>query len=178
MKVRLKDEYRYNPPSNWFYENLFGSDEVLEATLLDDDRYTLAMFPGVVLHHSFFDVVESVAPPKVEADPTGKSQHEPGAKADAGKILPALVLGEFAHALEAVVRVGTKGARKYTPRGWLTVPNGQERYAEAAFRHQLEVWKGNRLDDGEGGTGELHKAQVIWNLLAELELELRNGTDK
>lgn len=109
-----------------------------------------------------------------EADPTGKDQHQPGAKVDAGKILPALVLGEFARALEAVVRVGTKGARKYTPRGWLEVPNGQERYAEAAFRHQLEVWKGNRLDDGEGGTGELHKAQVIWNLLAELELELRN----
>lgn len=122
-----------------------------------------------------------VAPPTrpaTEADPTGKDQHQPGAKVDAGKILPALVLGEFARALEAVVRVGTKGARKYTPRGWLEVPNGQERYAEAAFRHQLEVWKGNRLDDGEGGTGELHRAQVIWNLLAELELELRNGTDK
>lgn len=110
-----------------------------------------------------------------EADPTGRAQNAPGAKMDAGKLLPRLVLGEFAHALEAVAEVGTVGARKYTPKGWLSVPNGEERYAEAAMRHQLEVWKGNPVDNGPGGTGKLHKAQVIWNLLAELELELRNA---
>lgn len=108
-----------------------------------------------------------------EQDPTGRSQHEPGAKVDAGKPRPALVLGEFARALSEVVKIGSIGAAKYTPRGWLSVPNGQERYADAAFRHQLEVWQGRKLDDGPGGTGGRHKAQVIWNLLAELELELR-----
>ena len=110
-----------------------------------------------------------------EADPSGRALNQAGAKADAGKLLPRLVLGEFARALTEVVRIGTYGARKYTPRGWVSVPNGRERYAEAADRHQLEVNKGNRVDDGPGGTGGLHKAQVIWNLLAELELELREA---
>jgi len=112
---------------------------------------------------------------RAEADPNGVAANAPGSKLDAGKLLPRLVLGEFARALTEVVRIGTYGARKYTPRGWVSVPNGRERYAEAADRHQLEVNKGNRVDDGLGGTGGLHKAQVIWNLLAELELELREA---
>lgn len=108
-----------------------------------------------------------------EADPSGLALSQAGAKADAGKLLPRLVLGEFSRALTEVVRIGTFGARKYSPRGWLSVPNGRERYAEAADRHQLQVNQGKLVDDGVGGTGGLHKAQVIWNLLAELELELR-----
>jgi len=113
-----------------------------------------------------------------EADPNGIPQNAPGAKNDAGKLLPDLVLGEFAHALEEVVRVGTIGARKYTPRGWLEVPDGQARYREAAGRHKLALQKGAVWDDGEGGTRRLHKGQVIWNLLAELELEIREGKYK
>lgn len=108
-----------------------------------------------------------------ELDPSGISASTPGAKLDAGKLLPNLVIGEFSRALEAVARVGTKGARKYTARGWISVDNGEERYAEAAMRHQLKVWQGEDLDDGPGGTGELHEAQVIWNKLAALELRLR-----
>lgn len=117
-----------------------------------------------------------------EVDPSGRPSSEKGTKLDAGKILPRLVLGEFSRALTEVVKVGTKGARKYTPRGWIEVPNGIERYAEAADRHQLQVNQGVvwDTDDGleggpvtKGGTGERHKAQVLWNLLAELELELR-----
>lgn len=109
----------------------------------------------------------------IESDPNGIKANAPGAKLDAGKPRPALVLGEFSRALEAVVFIGSVGAAKYTPRGWLSVPDGRARYADAAWRHQLKVWQGIRLDDGPGGTGGLHKAQVIWNLLAELELELR-----
>lgn len=119
------------------------------------------------------EVVGTVKEQAGEADPSGISASTPGAKLDAGKLLPRLVLGEFARALTEVVKVGTKGARKYSPRGWLTVDNGIERYAEAADRHQLEVNKGVVFDSGPGGTGERHKAQVIWNLLANLELELR-----
>lgn len=127
-----------------------------------------------------FEVVEADEPvlanPKLaEADPNGVAANAPGSKLDAGKARPALVLGEFPRALAAVVDIGTFGANKYTPRGWLSVPNGQERYADAAFRHQLKVWAGEKVDDGVGGTGGLHKAQVIWNLLAELELELRGA---
>lgn len=108
-----------------------------------------------------------------EADPNGVPANAPGSKLDAGKPRPALVLGEFSRALSAVVDIGTFGASKYTPKGWVSVPDGQERYADAAWRHQLKVWKGEKFDNGKGGTGGLHKAQVIWNLLAELELELR-----
>lgn len=35
----------------------------------------------------------------MESDPHGKSQHDPGAKLDAGKLRAALVLGGFANAL-------------------------------------------------------------------------------
>jgi len=111
--------------------------------------------------------------PLTEEDPNGIPANAPGSKLDAGKLRPALVLGEFSRALTEVVKIGTYGAAKYTPRGWLSVENGRERYADAAFRHQLAVWRGEEVDDGPGGTGGLHKAQVIWNLLAELELELR-----
>jgi hypothetical protein len=52
-----------------------------------------------------------------EHDPTGRDQHELGAKLDGGKPLPNLVLGRFARALEAATEVGTYGARKYTPVG-------------------------------------------------------------
>lgn len=127
---------------------------------------------------SEYDIVEVAArlplpTPAAEVDPNGVAANAPGSKLDAGKPRPALVLGEFSRALSAVVDIGTFGASKYTPRGWVSVPNGAERYADAAGRHQLKAWAGEVWDNGPGGTGGRHKAQVIWNLLAELELELR-----
>lgn len=112
-----------------------------------------------------------------ERDPNGIDQHAPGAKLDDGKILPWLVLGEFSHALTAVVDVGTKGARKYSPRGWVKVKDGQARYMEAFGRHLLALGRGEQIDQE---TGCLHKAQAIWNLMASLELELReaNGWER
>ena len=111
--------------------------------------------------------------PPLEADPTGGSLNEPGKKADAGKLLPWLFFSGFAHALEKVAEVTTLGARKYTPNGWASVENGPERYMEAALRHLIYLGQGEKLDSGPGGIGTLHKAQIIWNLLASLELELR-----
>lgn len=108
-----------------------------------------------------------------EADPHGIAQHTPGAKLDAGKVMPWLCFAGFAHALAAVAHVTTVGAIKYTPNGWASVPGGQERYMEAFGRHMLAVGRGEVVDDGPQGTGCLHKAQMIWNLLASLELELR-----
>lgn len=67
-----------------------------------------------------------------EFDPNGKSLHEPGAKADAGKV-QAGVLGDFALALLAVAEVGTHGAVKYTRGGWEHVQNGAERYTDAMW---------------------------------------------
>lgn len=107
-----------------------------------------------------------------ETDPTGRNPHEPGAKLDAGKILPWLCITGFARALSAVSDVTTKGARKYTPNGWMTVPNGQDRYMEAFGRHALALARGEQID---ADTNCLHKAQMVWNLLASLELELREA---
>lgn len=107
-----------------------------------------------------------------EIDPTGRDPHAPGAKLDSGKILPWLCIAGFAHALIAVADVTTKGARKYTPNGWQDVPNGQDRYMEAFARHMLALGRGEAHD---ADTSCLHKAQMIWNLLASLELELREA---
>jgi hypothetical protein len=105
-----------------------------------------------------------------EKDPNGVNAHAPGAKLDAGKPRVGLVLGEFSRALEAVSAVGTFGANKYTPRGWVEVPNGEERYADALWRHLLADCRGEELDEQ---SGLAHLAHAAWNALAVLELGLR-----
>jgi hypothetical protein len=105
-----------------------------------------------------------------ETDPHGKDAHAPGAKLDAGKPMPWLCISGFSRALGEVVKVSTIGARKYSPNGWKAVPDGQTRYMDAALRHLLALGAGDPVD---ADTGCLHKAQVIWNLLAALELELQ-----
>jgi len=107
-----------------------------------------------------------------EQDPNGLNQHSPGAKLDAGKLRPWLFFSGFANALEEVAKVTTLGAEKYTPNGWAQVNNGVERYMEAFGRHMTALAKGETHD--VDGLGTYHKAQMVWNLLASLELELRN----
>lgn len=106
----------------------------------------------------------------LELDPYGKEPNEPGSKLDADKPLPALVLGDFANALAAVTAVGTFGAQKYTRSGWLTVPDGRQRYDEARMRHWLLRFRGEEYDKD---SGLLHAAHEAWNGLAVLELLLR-----
>lgn len=106
-------------------------------------------------------------PYREESDPNGLDPHAPGAKLDAGKNRLGLVLGGFANALEAVGLVGTYGAEKYTPNGWKEVPDGVARYEDAMMRHWIEVKKGNEIDST---TMLSHRAQLIWNALAALEL--------
>lgn len=116
-----------------------------------------------------------VVPAPGEYDPTGKSQHQPGAKLDAGKLRPSLVLGGFAHALKAVVKVGTDGANKYTDNGWREVPNGFARYSDAKVRHALAFDTGETHDKD---TGSLHLAHEAWNALARLELYLQANPEE
>ncbi len=104
-----------------------------------------------------------------EHDPTGRNQHEPGAKLDAGKPRPALVLGGFSRALRAVTEVGTFGAAKYTDNGWRTVPDGPQRYTDAMLRHWLAD-PGGLSPDHDSGLA--HAAHLTWNALARLELML------
>lgn len=108
------------------------------------------------------------------SDPNGLGQHEPGAKLDAGKNRAGLVLNGFARALLEVSEVGTFGADKYTPQGWMQVPDGVERYTDAMYRHLLAEAAGER-DDPE--TGLYHAAHAAWNALARLDLILRGRND-
>lgn len=118
----------------------------------------------------FGDMRHSIVGQKQEADPTGRSPHEAGAKLDHGKVRPALVLGGFARALWAVSEVGSFGAGKYTENGWVSVPNGKARYEDADLRHWLKDKMGQDKDDDSNLTHLAHKA---WNALAALDLELR-----
>lgn len=140
----------------------------------------------------------------MERDPNGLDQHAPGAKLDATKARPVLVLGGFLAVLtttpgteavrqllqlvqildrkrsvadlirealgadplarlDEVVAVGTHGAGKYSPSGWLMVPDGMQRYAEAAVRHRMKSALGERIDPDSGLS---HDAHYLWNLLA------------
>lgn len=113
-------------------------------------------------------LVETFHP--VEADPTGRSPHEPGAKLDAGKVM-AGTLGDFALALTAVAEVATFGAKKYTRGGWQTVPNAEQRYTDAMWRHLLK----EGYEDLDPDSNLSHAAHLAWNALARLEIMLREG---
>lgn len=106
----------------------------------------------------------------METDPNGKKASEAGAKLDAGKNRLCLVLGGFAKALEEVGRVGTYGANKYTDNGWISVPNGSERYTDAMLRHLFREMQGELSDPD---TSIFHAAHTAWNALARLDLMLR-----
>ena len=108
--------------------------------------------------------------PQGERDPSGIDQHTPGAKVDAGKVRPSLIIEGMARALWEVAAIGTFGAAKYTDGGWVLVPNGQARYADAQYRHILKRAMGEAIDpDSE----KLHLAHEAWNALAKLDLYLR-----
>lgn len=104
-----------------------------------------------------------------ESDPTGRKHSDPGAKMDAGKVRPDLVLDGFSLALLEVAKVATFGANKYTENGWQEVPNGVIRYRAAGDRHRLY----RKEDPVDRETTLLHLAHEAWNRLAELELTLR-----
>ena len=110
-----------------------------------------------------------------EKDPNGNHPKTPGAKCDAGKLRFGLVLGDFCRALSAVASVGTFGANKYTDHGWLSVPNGPDRYTDALLRHHFKHFSGEFKDQD---SGLLHLAHRAWNDLAILELYLREQEGK
>lgn len=96
--------------------------------------------------------------------------HTPGAKLDAGKARPDLILNDMPRALMALAEIAAYGAQKYTEGGWVSVPNGIQRYTAAMDRHRLAEHEGC---DPESGF--LHAAHTAWNALARLELILRMG---
>lgn len=105
-----------------------------------------------------------------ESDPNGLSPNTPGAKLDAGKIRPSLVILGFSRALKEISKVATLGAIKYSDNGWLHVEDGINRYTDAMFRHLLEEGADEEFDVQ---TGVFHAAHVAWNALARLDLMIR-----
>ena len=66
-----------------------------------------------------------------------------GEKFDEGKLRYSLIPPVATKALAGVL---TFGAKKYAPNSWQHVPNGKERYLDAAIRH-LELYRsGEKLD--------------------------------
>jgi hypothetical protein len=114
---------------------------------------------------------------------TAESSHRAGAKADAGKP-DASLLQFFPLSLLEVARVGTFGQAKYTRGGWITVPGGVVRYTAAMLRHFFAEMTEGKFDQdpscAEYGYKDQirHKAQVAWNALARLELELMEERDE
>lgn len=119
-----------------------------------------------------FEPVETPMRGPREIDPNGKDPHEPGAKLDKGKVKAGVLL-DFSRALWAVAEVGTHGMEKYTRGGWQFVPNGEERYEDAFMRHLLKL----RVEPvDESGLDTL--AHLAWNVLAYLELSLREAEEE
>lgn len=70
----------------------------------------------------------------------------------------------------AVAEIGTHGALKYTRGGWQFVDKARERYTDAKWRHLLK----ERYDEDDPDSKLLHEAHEAWNVLAALEIKLRN----
>lgn len=111
---------------------------------------------------------------RIEVDPNGIDPKQGGAKLDAGKT-PAFqgLINYFPRACAMVSDVSGVGAKKYSWGGWGTVVDGFNRYSNALMRHLFAEGRGEKYDNGPGGTGMLHAAQVAWNALARLEMMLR-----
>jgi len=96
--------------------------------------------------------------------------HVPGAKDDTGKPPIGLVLESFPRALTEVAKVAGFGAKKYTRGGFISVPDGINRYEDALGRHTLGQFIDGDLDEE---SGLYHAAHRAWCALAVLELKLR-----
>lgn len=99
---------------------------------------------------------------------------EKGVKDDGAKIRLDLVPPEL---IEEVGKVLTFGAAKYTPNGWQTVPNGEERYYAALLRH-LIAYKRGEINDPESGLPHLSHVATNVAFLIWLEKEGNRGKEK
>lgn len=97
-------------------------------------------------------------------------QHQPnalgGIKFDSGKVRPTLLIKSMPEALNQVLEVLEKGARKYAPDNWKLVE--PERYHDAMLRHIFQYFSGEKLDKE---TGNSHLAHAVCCALFLMELE-------
>lgn len=111
----------------------------------------------------------------VEDKPTGIPTFDgdlpQGTKLDGGKLKPTLLLDDMPLAINEILKVLQFGAEKYSEGNWLKVPNGINRYRNAADRHRLAI---DELDDE---SGMMHLAHEATSVLMLLELKLREKRD-
>lgn len=69
-------------------------------------------------------------------------------------------------ALEDVAKVMSYGAKKYAPDNWRKVPNGHDRYLDAALRHINAHLRGDVSDDESGLP---HLAHAVCSLMMAME---------
>lgn len=77
--------------------------------------------------------------------------------------------------LAAVVDILTFGAAKYAPNNWKFVPNAEERYEDALYRH-LTAWSSGEKKDPE--SGKSHLAHVVCNALFLMFFEDKESHSK
>ena len=108
------------------------------------------------------------------AEDEQRIEYEESFKTDDGKV-KAGVLQDFSRALMEVAKVGTMGIdfKGYSRGSWLDLPDAEERYLDAFWRHLLDTSEYNEEDGGV-----LISAQIAWNALAKLELTLRRKENK
>lgn len=111
----------------------------------------------------------------IEDKPTGIPTFDgdlpQGTKLDQGKLKPTLLLDDMPLAINEILKVLQFGAEKYSEGNWLKVPNGIDRYRNAADRHRLAI---DELDDE---SGMMHLAHEATSVLMLLELKLREKRD-
>ena len=105
-------------------------------------------------------------------------EHLKGIKNDKGKLPYYTVLfKQFPLAIKEVIKCSSAGHNKYkeTDLDWQNfsrLPDSDSRYKNAALRHLTEE---GEVEDMKDYGGMTHEGAVIWNLLADLEIKLRNN---
>lgn len=93
--------------------------------------------------------------------------HKSDGKADGGKVRMSLLMVQFGRELRGIASVLTFGAVKYPKPplddSWRGVPNAQQRYSDALYRHLDKVLVEGEWLDPE--SGESHFAHAHCNLL-------------
>ena len=83
----------------------------------------------------------------------------------------------FPRVLDLLANLSQGGAEKYDWDGWASVEDGVIRYRNAEWRHRQAIAKGEDIDEDISRYAPFpvrHEVSRIWNLMAALELELRD----
>ena len=123
--------------------------------------------------------VQSLTPYRfVEVDPTELPTFDGNTKDDEDKLMGYSGVDlYFPRVLDLLANLSQGGAEKYAWEGWASVEDGVSRYRNAEWRHRQAIAKGEDIDEDISRYAPFpvrHEVSRIWNLMAALELELRD----